>query len=148
MCSLKDSILIVDDDHCTRSSLSAVLQPEGYFVTATADAEEALQLLSAIQYDLVFLDLSLPSGDGMEVLARIHALNPELPVLILTSNASLEIAVEALRQGAAGYLLKPFDPEQILSRVKAALKDQKNTYRRNMIIDEIQKLLVELDLYE
>ncbi len=142
------SILIVDDEQNLRLTLSAILLEKGYFVTTAASGEEALELLSAIQYDLVFLDLKMPGLDGMEVLAKINTIYPEMPVLILTANTSLETAIECLRQGATGYLLKPLDPEEILNRVKEVLKEQDYSRRREKIIDQIQKILIELDTYE
>jgi DNA-binding response OmpR family regulator len=142
------SILVVDDEQNLRFTLSAILQEKGYFVTTAASGEEALELLSAIQYDLMFLDLKMPGLDGMEVLAKIQATCPDMPVLILTANTSLDTAVETLRRGAAGYLLKPVDPEQILSRVKEALREHDYNRRRDQIIDQIQKILIELDTYE
>jgi DNA-binding NtrC family response regulator len=104
------SILIVDDEANLRSTLTLILQRAGYTVRAAANGQEGLRCLHDEKIDLLFLDLKMPGKDGMEILPDIRLLHPELPVLVLTANASLDVAVEAMRIGAYGYLLKPVEP--------------------------------------
>ncbi len=136
-----DTILVVDDEPKLARSLALILQRAGYGVTTAASAGEALQLLQAGAYDLVFLDIKLPDQSGVQLLPQIRSLYPDMPVLMLTAHASLETAIEAVRAGARDYLLKPIDPEAILARVKKILDEQKQPKRRREITTQIQALL-------
>lgn len=139
------SILIIDDETNLRCTLGIILQRAGYLVTGASGAQEALQLLSARKHDLVFLDLKMPGMDGMQLLPEILRIDPDLPVLILTANASLETAIRALGLGAEGYLLKPLDPDQILNRVKEIFRERENFQRRRQIVKEIHGILAEIN---
>ncbi len=96
----------------------------GYTTGEAGDAQEALQILAAKPFDLIFLDLQMPDRDGLDLLPELLRLSPGIPVLILTANGSLEKAVEALRLGARDYMLKPIEPGQIITRVDDILKDK------------------------
>ena len=116
------SILIVDDEDPLRLSLSLILQKENYHVTTAASAEDALWYLQVQEYDLMFLDLSLPGMSGIDLLVKVHKRFPRMPVLILTAHAALETAIQAIRLGARDYLIKPVEPVLILARVKEVLR--------------------------
>ncbi len=137
------SILIIDDEPNLRRSLGLILQRAGYAITGAPDAAEALHLLQAGAFDLVFLDIKLPDQNGIQLLPQIRELYPDMPVLILTAHATLETAIGAVRLGARDYLLKPIDPESIISRVDSILNEQKPKRRRE-ITDQLQNLLAEL----
>ncbi len=137
------SILIIDDEPNLRRSLGLILQRAGYTVTTAANANEALQLLQAGAYELTFLDIKLPDINGIQLLPQIRELYPEMPVLILTAHATLDTAIGAVRSGARDYLLKPVDPESILSRVDNIMSEQK-PMRRREITNQLQSLLAEL----
>jgi DNA-binding response OmpR family regulator len=139
-----DTILVVDDEPKLSRSLALILQRAGYVVSTAASAGEALQLLQAGAFDLVFLDIKLPDQSGVHLLSQIRALYPDMPVLMLTAHASLETAIEAVRAGARDYLLKPIDPEAILGRVRKVLEEQRQPKRRREITSQIQALLTEL----
>lgn len=139
----KYSILIVDDEPNLGATLSLILQREGYTVTTAGNAEEAHEKLRINHFDLVFLDIKMPGKSGLILLTEVKQLFPDLPVLLLTAFASLDSAIEAVRRGAADYLLKPIDPAQILSRVKQVLLAQQ-PHRRRVIMNEMQRLLGEL----
>jgi DNA-binding response OmpR family regulator len=139
-----DTILVVDDEPKLARSLALILQRAGYGVNTAASAGEALQLLQAGAYDLVFLDIKLPDQSGVQLLPKLRSLYPDMPVLMLTAHASLETAIEAVRAGARDYLLKPIDPEAILARVQKILEEQKQPKRRREISSQIQALLTEL----
>ena len=138
------SILIVDDEPNLRTTLSLILQRDGYTVTTAGNADEAHEQLHARQFDLVFLDIKMPKKSGLILLTEIKQQFPDLPVLLLTAFASLESAIEAVRRGAADYLLKPIDPPQILARVRQVLAEQQ-PQRRRAIMNEMQRLLGELN---
>lgn len=140
-----ETILVVDDEPKLSRSLALILQRAGHVVTTAASAGEAMQLLQAGAYDLVFLDIKLPDQSGIHLLSQIRSLYPEMPVLMLTAHASLESAIEAVRAGARDYLLKPIDPQAILARVDEILEEQKQPRRRREITSQIQALLTELD---
>ena len=137
------SILIIDDEPNLRRSLGLILQRAGYIITTASSAAEALHLLQAGAYDLTFLDIKLPDQNGIQLLPQIRALYPEMPILILTAHATLDTAIGAVRLGARDYLLKPIDPENILSRVDDILKEVKPKRRRE-ITTQLQSLLAEL----
>ncbi len=138
------TILIVDDEPNLRMTLSLILQREGYVVTIAGDADEAHEQLKAKPFDLVFLDIKMPKKSGLVLLTEIKQIYPDMPVLLLTAFASLDSAIEAVRRGAADYLLKPIDPSQILSRVKQVLSEYQPN-RRRAIMHEMQRLLGELN---
>lgn len=138
------NILIVDDEPNLRTTLSLILQRDGYTVTTAGEADEAHQKLQEQTFDLVFLDIKMPKKSGLVLLTEIKQLFPNLPVLLLTAFASLESAIEAVRRGAADYLLKPIDPPQILSRVRQVLLQQQPD-RRRAIMNEMQRLIGELN---
>ena len=137
------SILIIDDEPNLRRSLGLILQRAGYIITTASNAAEAIHLLQAGAYDLTFLDIKLPDQNGLQLLPQLRELYPEMPILILTAHATLDTAIGAVRLGARDYLLKPIDPESILSRVEAILKEAK-PQRRREITTQLQDLLDEL----
>jgi len=141
---LMSTILIIDDEPNLRRSLSLILMREGYQVTCAASAQEALQLLQAGSYDLVFLDLKMPDRDGMSILPEMRRRYPDMPVVILTAHATLNSAMEAVRQGAREYLLKPIQPDRILERTREILSQQEQPARRREILSQMQTLLGEL----
>jgi DNA-binding response OmpR family regulator len=142
--ALNNTILIIDDEPNLRHSLGLILQRKGYIITTAANAAEGLHLLKAGAYDLIFLDIKLPDQSGIQLLPQIKDLYPDMPVLILTGHATLDTAIEAVRSGARDYLLKPIDPEDIISRVNKVLSEQKPPQRRREIAAQMQNLLAEL----
>lgn len=137
-------ILVVDDEPNLRMTLSMILQRDGYIVTTAGGADEAHDQLKAQTYDLAFLDIKMPKKSGLVLLTEIKQLYPNMPVLLLTAFASLDSAIEAVRRGAADYLLKPIDPPQILSRVRQVLSESQPD-RRRAIMNEMQRLIGELN---
>jgi DNA-binding NtrC family response regulator len=128
--------------------MTLILQRAGYVTYSAANGREALTCLRDDRFDLLFLDLKMPGKAGMDLLPDIRLLDPDLPVLILTANASLDVAVEALKMGAYGYLLKPVEPEQILSRVQEIFQEQNQKKRRMQIVNEIKGIITELNEME
>ncbi len=128
--------LIVDDDLGFRLGLSEVVKQEGFAVTGAGTLEEAREKIAASLPDIVLVDLQLPDGSGLDLLEDFEATaSPE--VVLITANASVETAVEALRRGAADYLTKPVD----IARVKMALG---NLTRTLQMKGEIGSLRTEL----
>ncbi|MFQ5576516.1 MAG: response regulator transcription factor [Anaerolineae bacterium] len=138
------SILIVDDEPNLRHTLALILEQTGYTVATAKNTAAAGWLLQENSYDLIFLDLQMPDGNGIDFLPNIRQLHPQTPVLILTAHATLESATEAVRQGARDYLFKPIDPEHILARVREVLAEQQQPQRQREIVTRVQELLSEL----
>ncbi|NRA07127.1 MAG: sigma-54-dependent Fis family transcriptional regulator [Myxococcales bacterium] len=109
----KSSILVVDDEKFYRSSLQRILARVGHDVSQAADAGEALAMVAQSHFDLVVTDMQMPGVDGLQLVAEIHGLRPDLPCIIVTGFGSPESSVEALRAGAFWYLEKPFEQKSL-----------------------------------
>jgi DNA-binding response OmpR family regulator len=142
------TVLIIDDEPNLRRSLALILERSGYQVFAAGCADEARDYLQRLDVDLVFLDLKMPDISGLDLLPEIHQYDHELPVLILTGHATLDSAIEAVRKGAKDYLLKPLDPELILTRISQIISEQRQPRRRKEIVSGIRSLLSELGSLE
>lgn len=114
-------VLIVDDEAVQRESLGGYLVKQGYDVVLAADGETALKILRETIVDVMITDFRMPGLDGLELLARAREFNPLLEVLIVTAYGSIADAVEAMRQGAAGYLTKPIDLDELEVQVQRAV---------------------------
>jgi DNA-binding response OmpR family regulator len=148
MDDLHPTILIVDDEPNLRRSLALILQRVGYEVLTAANADEARKFVQDCKIDLIFLDLKMPDISGLDLLSEFHQVDPDLPVLILTGNATMDSAIEAVRRGARDYLLKPLDPEQIVTRIAEIIDEQQHSKRRREIVHGIKGLLGELSRLE
>jgi two-component system, NtrC family, response regulator len=118
-----ETILIVDDEKNYPLILSAVLQDVGYETLTANSGMEALEILNHANadVDLVLTDMKMPVMDGIELLEKIKAINPHLPVMMMTAYGTVEKAVEAMQKGAYNYILKPFDNEGLIIFVKKAI---------------------------
>jgi two-component system, NtrC family, response regulator PilR len=115
-------ILVVDDEPSMRSFLDIMLKDEGYDVDLAVDGEEALSFVGSKIYDLVITDIMMPGIDGTDVLKGVKEVNSETMVIMITAYASTETAVNAMKEGAYDYLLKPFNVEEIKVVIKNALE--------------------------
>ncbi len=113
----KFHILVVDDELIVRNSLKDWLEDEGYDVNIAASGQEALDLLKNGEYHLMLLDIKMPGMDGVEVLKKAKEAAPDLSVVMMTAYATVETAVEAMKEGAIDYLMKPFDLEVLIPMV-------------------------------
>jgi two-component system response regulator MtrA len=146
--TLGGRVLIVDDEFSLRQTLARILQRSGFDVTTAESGEQSLAFVESTDYDLVYLDLRLPGMSGLEVLKRIHAGHPDTPVVLFTAQPDITSAVEALRCGAADYLLKPLKPEILLEKTQAMLAARQKERRKREIRSEIGKLQAELKQIE
>ena len=137
-------ILVVDDEYAVRDSLSHWFEKDGYRVTAAENATEALRALQEHRFDVVLLDIKMPGMDGMELQAHIHKLDPSLAVIMITAFASVETAVQALKQGAFDYVTKPIDPDELSHLVQRAL-EKRRLERENLRLKETLDDLVAVD---
>ena len=122
---MRESILIVDDEPGVRGSLAGILGDEGYQTEAVESGEACLALLETRRFDLILLDVWLPKMDGLETLARIRALDSEVPVVVISGHGNIETAVKAVRVGAQDFVEKPLNLEKILLVVKNALRQRR-----------------------
>jgi two-component system nitrogen regulation response regulator NtrX len=122
---MREAILIVDDEAGVRSSLSGILSDEGYQPEAVESGEAALAALEARRYDLVLLDVWLPGLDGLETLARLRTLDPDVPVVVISGHGTIETAVKAVRTGAQDFVEKPLSLEKTLLAVRNALRQRR-----------------------
>jgi DNA-binding NtrC family response regulator len=119
------AILVADDDPVALALLAEVLAGEGYLVRAAPGGAECLRLAEAEAFDLAIVDLRMPGVDGLEVTRRLAVLQPGIPVVILTAFATIDTAIEAIRQGASDYLSKPFRMEQLVIVVRRILESRR-----------------------
>jgi DNA-binding response OmpR family regulator len=115
-------ILLVEDNQHLSEAISESLATAGFESDPVPDGEAALAAAAGQQYDAVVLDLGLPDVDGMEVLRKLRARKDMVPVLILTARDALSDRVEGLNKGADDYLVKPFETEELIARLKALLR--------------------------
>ena len=115
------NILVVDDEAAIRESLKDWLMEDGYSVALAIDGENAIAMVQESQYDVILLDLKMPGIDGLETMRRIKGISPDSEVLMMTAYASVDTAVQAMKEGAFDYLVKPFDPDEVDLQIKKIL---------------------------
>ncbi len=120
----QEKILVVDDDSRLRALLQRYLEEQGYLVKAVADGEQMDRALSREIYSLMVLDLMLPGEDGMSICERLRKENNAIPIIMLTAKGDDADRINGLEAGADDYLPKPFNPRELLARVKAVLRRQ------------------------
>jgi DNA-binding NtrC family response regulator len=133
--STQGKLLIVDDELSVRDSLGKWFREEGYEVATTENASDALTRLAEQRWDAALVDIKMHGTDGIELQRRMHEVDPELIVIIMTGYASVETAVAALKNGAYDYVTKPLDPDEIAHLVKNALT-HKRTAQENVLLRE------------
>jgi DNA-binding NtrC family response regulator len=114
----KPRILVVDDETVVRESLKDWLMEDDYEVGLAASGEDAVSMAQEKSWDVILLDLKMPGMDGLETLKRIKKMTPEAEVLMMTAFATIDTAVQAMKEGAFDYLVKPFDPDEIEMHIK------------------------------
>ena len=119
---MRERILVIDDDISITGVLKRGLGYEGYTVDVAGDGKEGLDLARQRPPDLVILDIMMPSIDGLEVCRRLRAVDPKLPVLMLTAKDAVDDQVLGLETGADDYIVKPFVFEVLLARIRALLR--------------------------
>lgn len=115
-------LLVVDDDDHIRELVNVFLRNEGFEVIEAADGAEALLKLEAQKIDMVIMDIMMPNMDGWQLCKEIRTYYGELPILMLTAKGETTQKVKGFRLGTDDYLVKPFEPEELVMRVKSILK--------------------------
>jgi two-component system nitrogen regulation response regulator NtrX len=121
----KDKILIIDDELGIRTSLTGVLEDEGYYTKAVESGEEGLELLKKENFDVVLLDIWLPGQDGIEILKKIKEIDENIIVIMISGHGTIETAVQATKLGAYDFLEKPLSSEKVNLTIKNALKHKR-----------------------
>jgi len=122
MAEAKSKVLLVDDEAAITANLSSFLMRAGFTVAVAGDGEDALRQVGRFQPDVVILDVLLPLLDGREVLRRLRKEGNWVPVLLLTQVGESTERAMALEEGADDYLNKPFDPHELIARIRAVLR--------------------------
>ena len=132
------AILIVDDDLALLSVLQNFFTDEDYHISVSSNGLDAIEKCKANSYDLIITDIMMPGATGLEVLGAAKQINPNTLVILITGFASLETAVQAIREGAYDYITKPFGLEEIRIAVRNALE---NVH----LLRENKRLMLELE---
>lgn len=119
-----EKILIVDDDERLRRLLERFLTEQGFRVRGVENAEQMDRVLARELFNLVVLDLMMPGEDGLSVCSRLRANNNQIPIIMLTAKGDEASRIQGLELGADDYLAKPFNPRELLARIKAVLRRQ------------------------
>ena len=135
------SILIVDDELSVRDSLSNWFMEDGYTVETAEDAKVALKKIESSQFHIILLDIKLPGMDGLELNRRIKSINDEVIVIIMTAFASVDSAVQALKDGAYDYVCKPFDPDAVTHIIRNASQSIQLSQENLSLQDRIKSLV-------
>jgi len=134
----KASVLVVDDEEIVRDSLASWLEEDGYRVDTAPDGPSALAKLAERAYAILLVDLKMPGMDGLEVLTKARPMQPDAAVIIMTAYATVDTAVQAMKQGAYDYLVKPFEPEE-LSLMVGKLTNAQALQQENVLLRKALK---------
>ncbi len=134
-----DTILVVDDEVNYLTVMEALLSEAGHEVITAPSGLEALKLAAGTDLDLVLTDMKMPKMNGLELLAELQRLYPDLPVIIMTAYGTVEKAVAAMKKGAYDYILKPFKNEEILVTIAKALEHRRLILSHRFLTEELEK---------
>ncbi len=129
-----ESILVVDDDHYVLESVSTMLKDYGYPVISCSNGEDAIEHLFDDRINLILTDIKMPGISGIELLEKIHAVYPRMPVILMTGYAELDMAINAIKKGAFDFITKPYNPEYLVHTVRKAYR-----YTELLLIEEEYK---------
>jgi signal transduction histidine kinase len=139
----KESILIVDDDEGTRKSLSLLFKKKGYEIETAGTGEEAIKKAQKRFFNVVLLDIKLPDMKGIELLAPLKEIHPDMVMIMVTAHASLENAISALNEGASFYITKPLNMDEVLSTIREVMEKQHLVIENRQLLREVQRELAE-----
>ena len=128
-------VLVVDDDRRIRELIQSFLAANGFRVSTAASAVEARERMRGLEFDLAVVDVMMPGESGLELTRSLRAENSEMPILILSALAEAEDRIQGLSVGSDDYLSKPFDPRELLLRIRSILKRKP---LRQMVAEEVR----------
>ncbi|MEF9427015.1 MAG: response regulator [Candidatus Mariimomonas ferrooxydans] len=120
--SNKGCILVVDDDTYVPDSITNLLKEYGYSIVACKSGEEAMAQFQKNDFELVLTDIKMPWVSGIELLEKIHVIDSEIPVVLMTAYADMDIAIAAIKQGAFDFITKPYESEYLLHTIEKAIR--------------------------
>lgn len=132
----KPVVLIVDDEMIMRDSLSAWLEDEGFETITTEWALDALKIIKNRPIDVAIVDIKMPVMDGIMLLKKIKEINSELPIIMITAHATVESAIEAMKEGAYDYVMKPFPLEKLTNLIRRVVEHQRVVQENVRLINE------------
>src|SRR4051812_35872736 len=138
-------LLVVDDEESLRITTAAIFENEGYIVDTASSGDEAIDLMSAKDYDLVLTDLHMEGGDGLSVLNQIRRHAPLTISVVLTGFASVESAIAALQEGAYDYLVKPCDIESMKHTIRRGVEHRRLMWAKKKARGDLQQLILDLE---
>jgi two-component system, NtrC family, nitrogen regulation response regulator NtrX len=140
------TILIIDDERAIRKTLTEILGFEGYKIDEAADGEEGLKKFQEKTYDVVLCDIKMPKVDGIEFLTKATAINPDVPIIMISGHGNIETAVEAVKKGAFDYISKPPDLNRMLITIRNA-RDKTNLVKEAKVlkrrVSKVQEMIGE-----
>ena len=134
------TILIIDDERAIRKTLTEILGFEGYKIEEAADGEEGLKKFQAATYDLVLCDIKMPKVDGLEFLGKATAINPDVPIIMISGHGTIETAVEAVKKGAFDFISKPPDLNRLLITIRNAIDKNKLVKEAKVLKRRVSKV--------
>jgi DNA-binding NtrC family response regulator len=143
----KISILIVDDEDSVRDSLYSWFVEDGYRVECAENAKKALSVLESDSFDIILADIKMPGMDGLEMLRRIKLMKSDSIVIVMTAFATVDTAVQALKDGAFDYITKPFDPDDLSHLIRNASKqislteENENLKKKVVSLENVEDLV-------
>jgi len=137
-------ILVVDDERGIREGCRRIFEAEGFRVEVAVDGQEGLAKVEAGAFDLLLVDLMMPVMGGLELMERVHALAPEIVMIVITGFATIETAVDAMKRGAYDYVPKPFTPDQLLAVVNRGLEKRRLSLQTAQLLAERDRRLLEV----
>jgi len=140
-------ILVVEDNESIRKVLEAILEEEGYVVDTAENGKEAIRKSNAKFYNLALIDIRLPDMEGTKLLTAMKETTPKMVKIMITGYPSLQNAIEAVNKGADAYILKPFDMDNVLNKIREHLKKQQEAkkYSQEKVKEFIETRVKELE---
>ena len=130
-------VLVVDDEESMRHVLSVILREAGYQVSVAADGEEALRLIREQPFEVVVSDVRMPKLDGLALLTQTRTLAPETTFIVMSAYGSKDLSLQAMKQGAYGYIEKPFKPDEVVLVLEKAVERQRLARENVRLRDEL-----------
>ena len=144
----KGIVLVVDDDPHVIAATTMLLNTKGYTAIACQDSREAVRRMVEAGADIVLSDIKMPNVTGIELLAKIHEINPEMPVILMTAYAELEIALDAIREGAFDMVIKPYNSDYLIFTIEKAIRYENvilmEKHYKEILEDTVEKRTAEL----
>ena len=142
------NILLIDDERAIRKTLTDILSFEGYKIREAGDGEEGLKMFQEKNYDVVLCDIKMPRMDGIEFLDKASAINPDVPIIMVSGHGNIETAVDAVKKGAFDYISKPPDLNRMLITIRNAMDKNKLSKETRVLrkkISRVQEMIGESD---